>query len=146
GPTEKALASLAGGAQFLGAWQCFMQRHGHHTRAEIELMNRRWRETPDQVLNMVRSYLTTFDSMDPLALHRQRRNERRQLKKELAAGLGNPLKRWLFEFLLESGQRGCLVRENIKSEAVRRLAHGRSVFLELGRRWLERGILDDPED
>jgi pyruvate,water dikinase len=140
------LLSAAGGAEFLDRWEQFMARHGHHTRAELELMNPRWRETPDLVLDMVRSYVKSMGTVDPLVLHRERRRERRELNAAVRARLRTPVKRWLFQFLIEGAQRGCLVRENVKSEAVRRFARGRSIFLELGKRWQERGILNDRED
>src|SRR5262249_37228050 len=98
------------------------------------------------VLNMVRSYVKSMGTVDPLDLHGQRRIERQELKAAIVARLRNPLRRWLFQFLIDGAQRGCLVRENVKSEAVRRFAHGRSIFLELGRRWHERGILNDRDD
>src|SRR5262249_56218969 len=98
------------------------------------------------VLNMVRSYVKSMGTVDPLDLHGQRRIERQELKAAIVARLRNPLRRWLFQFLIDGAQRGCLVRENVKSEAVRRFAHGRSIFLELGKRWYERRILKDRED
>jgi pyruvate,water dikinase len=141
-----ALPSLAGGPEFSDSWREFMREHGHHTRAEIELLNQRWRETPDAVLDMVRGYLRGIDAINPVALHEERRKERRQLNAISLAKLRNPLKRWLFQLFVEGAQRGCLVRENVKSEAVRRFAHGRSVLLELGKRWQKRGMLVDAED
>jgi pyruvate,water dikinase len=143
---QSNLPSVAGGPEFSRRWEQFMARHGHHTRAELELLNPRWRETPDLVLDMVRSYLQSMDRVDPVSLHRERRKERRGLNAALRTRLRNPLKRWLFQFLIDGAQRGCLVRENVKSEAVRRFAHGRSVLLELGKRWCERGILKDRDD
>jgi pyruvate,water dikinase len=143
---EATVPAAAGGSEFLDRWAKFMKRHGHHTRAEIELLNPRWRETPDQVLGMVRGYLENMDRVDPLALHRQRRKERHELNAAIQARLRNPLKRWLFQFLINGAQKGCVVRENVKSEAVRRFAHGRSVLLELGRRWRERGEIGSVED
>ena len=141
-----ALPSVAAGPEFLDRWREFMSRHGHHTRAEIELLNPRWRETPDAVLDMVRAYLQGIDAINPVALHQERRKERRELSATLLPKLRNPLKRWLFRVFVEGAQRGCVVRENVKSEAVRRFAHGRVVLLELGKRWRKRGTLVDAED
>src|SRR5205085_3211704 len=44
------LAQAVGGAEFLAAWESFMERHGHHARGEIEFANPRWREMPDALL------------------------------------------------------------------------------------------------
>jgi pyruvate,water dikinase len=143
---ESMLPCVSGGPEFLNRWQQFMKRHGHHSRAEIELMNPRWRETPDQVLTMVQSYLRNVGDRDPAALHRARMAERRRLDGEWRAKLRNPIKRQLFEVALNGARRGCLVRENIKSEAVRRIAHGRAVLLELGRRLSKRDVLEKEDD
>jgi pyruvate,water dikinase len=143
---QAVLPSVAGGSPFLGRWWQFMQRHGHHTRAEIEFMNPRWRETPDFVLDLIRGYLRSMGAVNPLESHRRRGGERRELNATIRAKIRNPIKRQVFQFLLEGAQRGCLVRENVKSEIVRRVAYARSVLLELGNRWRACGHFDKSDD
>jgi pyruvate,water dikinase len=143
--TRKSLQAVPGGAAFLAGWDAFMEQHGHHTRGEVDVMNPRWSETPDLVLDVLRSYLHQ-EVGDPLAAHRQRGVERRQLAAACRARLRNPLKRLLFSWVLDQSQRGCRVRENLKSEAVRALALARALFRETGRRLSERGVLGSPED
>jgi pyruvate,water dikinase len=134
------------GRAFLQAWDGFMARHGHHCRGEIDFMNARWREMPDSVLDTVRSYLGNLGKTDPLALHERHGAEREQLAEHCRRTLRNPAKRWLFNLIVKQAQSGCLVRENVKSEAVRMLALGRRILLELGRKLAGRGLLDCPED
>jgi pyruvate,water dikinase len=140
------LPGVAGGPVFLSAWDRFMSRHGHHARGEVELFNPRWREMPDTVLDTVRGYLRAPGATDPLALHQRRGLERRRLTEACRQRLRNPAKRAIFNFVLGNAQRGCRVRENVKSEAVRWIARGRSLLLELGDRWQRRGILESAED
>src|SRR5262249_51063139 len=121
-------------------------RHGHHARGEIELANARWNETPDAVLAVVRGYLRAPGAVDPIALHRERGRERDRLTGECRGRLWNPVKRALFDFVLGNARRGCLVRENVKSEAVRWMALGRRLSLELGRRLQRRGLLQRSDD
>jgi pyruvate,water dikinase len=45
-----------------------------------------------------------------------------------------PIRRALFDFVLERARTGCRARETMKSEAVRAFAVGRTFLLELGRR------------
>jgi pyruvate,water dikinase len=143
---RETLPGMAGGKEFLAAWDEFMDRHGHHSRGEIELANARWSETPDAVLGVVRGYLRNHGTADPDAAHRERGRQRELLTGECLRRLRNPLKRALFDFVLGNAQRGCLVRENVKSEAVRWLALGRGLIRELGERLRRRGILQSGDD
>jgi rifampicin phosphotransferase len=140
------LPGAAGGPEFLSAWDEFMDHHGHHARGEIEFFNPRWRDMPDALLDTVRGYLRAIGTLDPLATHRRCAVERRRLTVECRRRLRNPLKRLIFNFVLSNAQRGCLVRENVKSEAVRWMARGRNLLLQLGDRFQRRGLLESADD
>jgi pyruvate,water dikinase len=141
-----ALPGVTGGVEFLAAWDRFLEQHGHHARGEIEFFNARWHDTPDTILETVRGYLQAIGKIDPLAAHRQRGEERRRLVEECRRRLRNPLKRAIFNFVLGNAQRGCLVRENVKSEAVRWTARARRLLQELGGRLESRGLLTKADD
>jgi pyruvate,water dikinase len=143
---RELLLALKDGPDFLERWDAFMERHGHHTRGEVDVMNPRWRDTPDIVLAMVRSYLQSGGEVDPDAAHRRRSAERRQLIDECRRRLRNPIKRSLFDFFLGGAERWYLARENIKSEAVRMVALARHLLLLLGESFHRRGVLADGED
>jgi pyruvate,water dikinase len=143
--TRQTLMKVPGGAEFLTRWDAFMARHGHHTRGEVDVMNPRWRETPDLVLDLVRSYLKSAGA-DPIAAHSRCAAERRQLAAACRQQLRNPIKRLLFAWVLDQAQRGCRVRENIKSEAVRALSLARSLFKEIGVRLTRRGVFATADD
>jgi pyruvate,water dikinase len=143
---RRILPGVVGGREFLTAWDAFMDRHGHHARGEVELANARWRETPDTVLGVVRGYLRARGTIDPIAAHRERGRERTLLTSECRRRLRNPLKRMLFDFLLGNAQRGCLVRENVKSESVRWMVLTRSLIRQLGERFHRSGLLENGDD
>ena len=109
-------------------------------------MNARWCERPDDVAETVRSYLRGMGEADPVARHAELARERRRLTGDCRARLRNPLKRVVFEFLLAKAQRGSVVRENVKSEAVRRLTLVRFMLLELADRLVGRGVLGERDD
>jgi pyruvate,water dikinase len=164
------LPKRVGGSEFLAGWDEFMARHGHHTRGEIDIMNPRWRETPDFILNVLRSYLhrgkdesrqhqsgeaetrqntggiAPAPQASPLAVHHRLASQRRELAAACRGRLKNPIKRLVFSSLLDQAQRGCRVRENVKSEVVRMLALVRSLVQNLGARLAERGALGSAED
>ena len=95
---------------------------------------------------MVRTYLSGFDKTDPLEHHRRRAQERDKLTRQCRQRLRNPIKRALFNFYLRRAQRGSLVRENLKSEAIRYWAAMRFILLELGERLVTRRILESRDD
>jgi phosphohistidine swiveling domain-containing protein len=140
------LAVTDHGRRFLAAWDRFMAAHGQHCHNELELSSPRWAETPDYILHLVRGYLRSVDQDDPLKRQRQLIEDRERLTAWCRQKLSNPIKRRLFDWSLRGTQRLARDRENWKSEAVRFLAGCRRLFLELGRRLQQRGILADRDD
>jgi phosphohistidine swiveling domain-containing protein len=140
------LSETDAGQRFLSSWDSFMARHGHHTRAEVDVSVPRWQEQPDYVWSLVRSYLEAGAGWDPIAVHRRSTAERLSLTEISCRRLGGGLRRKLFEWLLEYAQRGLALREASKSEMVRRLALVRASLLELGARLRERGALSQADD
>lgn len=58
----------------------------------------------------------------------------------------NPVKQLVFRAVLERGQRGTRLREQLKSESVRRVSMTRTTLLELGARLVQRGALAQVDD
>jgi pyruvate,water dikinase len=143
---EDRIAGIEAGAGFLAMWNRFMMEHGHHTRGELELRNSRWVEDPDYVLGVLCSYLRSMDKVDPLAKLRENELVRQELTARCDRLLGNPLKRRLFDYVLLQAQQGLVLRENVKSEAVRGVAVVRRLLLETGGRLAAGGILEDADD
>jgi phosphohistidine swiveling domain-containing protein len=140
------LAATEGGRAFLEGWESFLWCHGHHTRGEVELANARWSETPDYVLQLLQSHLSGVAEVDPIARSRQLAEERARLAAECRWRLRNPIKRFCFSFMLKRAQDGAPLRENLKSEYVRRGTLVRAMLLELGGRLAARGALDETDD
>ncbi len=141
-----SLPATAGGKEFLGLWAEFMRRHGHHASGELEIASPRWAERPDEVLRLVQGYLTGAEQCDASRILEERTRERDRLLAECSARLRNPLKRRWFKFLLRQTQAWVVFRENLKSEIIRGLAAFRRIFLELGERMAQQGILERPDD
>jgi rifampicin phosphotransferase len=140
------LSATAADSKFLEQWDLFMRRHGHHTSGEVDIALPRWSETPDDVLRLVQGYADGGQQYDPSKALEERTRERERVLAECRARLRNPLKRWWFGFLLRQTQQWFVLRENVKSEAIRGLAAFRRIFLELGARMCQQGILERKED
>jgi phosphohistidine swiveling domain-containing protein len=134
------------GRQFLEAWDRFMTEHGHHCRGEIEFFNARWSERPDYVLGLVRNYLRSVGSVNPLEKHRRLALERDELVEQCRGRLKNPIKRALFAWSLQRVRKLAVDRENWKNEIIRQLAALRRVLLTLGARFRKSGTLASEDD
>ncbi|MBN1756659.1 hypothetical protein JW877_10675 [bacterium] len=139
-------AKTARGKEFLVRWKTFMNDHGHHCRGELELYNPRWEETPEYILNILRSYLKSKDEISMSEQLKQKVVGREMLTASCRKRLRNPLKKLQFNFFLNRSQYGCLLRENIKNCAVKYWAMMRKIVLELGCRLEEKGLLKDSDD
>lgn len=138
---ERRLLDEDEGKEFLSRWRIFLGRHGHHARGEIELMNPRWNEMPDTVLALVRDYLEAMIGNLPVPAARlsELGHQRAALEGECFRRLKNPLKRLLFRRVMDWARRGVAIKENTKSQLIRRIYHARLLLLELGHRLVERG-------
>jgi len=143
---EPKLSQTDSGQEFLRSWRQFMDRHGHHCRAELELYNPRWVETPDYILKLVRGYIRQIGKTDPIQRYSTLAQERRQLEQQCRKKLRNPIKRAIFNFLLVRSQQGSIFRENVKSEVIKLLTVMRRMLLEIGRRLTEKGVLQHEDD
>jgi phosphohistidine swiveling domain-containing protein len=143
---EGKLSQTESGREFLDRWNQFMLRHGHHCRAELELFNKRWSETPDYILKFVRSHMIQMGEVNPVQNFEKAAKQRRQLEKQCRKQLKNPIKRMIFNHLLIRAQTGSVFRENIKSEVIKLLAAKRKMLLELDKRLRDKGILKNKDD
>ena len=143
---EPKLSQLDSGRRFLEDWGRFMNRHGHHCRAELELYNPRWSETPDYILKLVRTYISQIGEIDPVENFSTLAEKRRRLEQQCRKKLRNPLKRMIFNRVLVRSQKGSIFRENVKSEVIRLVVVLRRMLLELGKELLDKGVLKAQDD
>jgi pyruvate,water dikinase len=143
---RQRLTSTDPGQRFLAGWDRFMATHGQHCHSELEFFSPRWAETPDYILGLLQGYLRSIDRANPLEKQRQLAQERERLTEECRRKLRNSVKRWVFNWSLRQTQKLTRDRENCKNEAVRLFAGFRRIFLTLGERLRQKGILTDRED
>ncbi|MHC4603759.1 MAG: PEP/pyruvate-binding domain-containing protein, partial [Planctomycetota bacterium] len=143
---EPELSQLDSGKEFLKTWKGFMQRHGHHCRAELEIYTPRWAETPDYILKLVRNYISQIGKTDPIQNFDNLTRQRQQLEQQCRKKLTNPLKRMIFNYLLHRSQQGSVFRENVKSEVIKHVVSVRKMLLELGKKLADKGVLKNQDD
>ncbi|MHC4555670.1 MAG: PEP/pyruvate-binding domain-containing protein [Planctomycetota bacterium] len=143
---EGKLSQTNSGREFLAHWNRFRLRHGHHCRGELELYNKRWSETPDYILQFIRSHMNQMGEMDPAQNFTRATEQRRQLEEQCRERLKNPIKRTIFNSILSRAQQGSVFRENVKSEVIKLLTTKRKLLLELGKRLRDKGVLENEDD
>jgi len=134
------------GRDFLARWDRFLHLHGHHARGEMDMYNPRWREQPDYMLDVVRNFIRAGSKADPEADQRRHAEERERLRVGLLGRLRNPVKRWVFNYVVRKAQLSAAIRENVKDAAIRIIADTRAMVVELGRRLAARGVLAEADD
>lgn len=143
---QPKLAKTESGTEFLKTWNEFMDRHGHHCRAELEIYTPRWAETPDYILKLVRNYIAQIGKTDPVQNFADIAQQRRQLEQQCRKKLKNPLKRMIFNLLLVRSQQGSVFRENVKSQVIKLVVTLRKMLLELGKKLADKGVLKNQDD
>lgn len=143
---EPELSQFDSGKEFLKTWNSFMQRHGHHCRAELEIYTPRWSETPDYILKLVRNYISQIGKIDPVQNAADLARRRKQLEQKCRKKLRNHIKRMIFNLVLFRSQQGSVFRENVKSEVIKLLVAFRKMLLELGMKLVDKGVLENQDD
>jgi pyruvate,water dikinase len=133
---------LPGNSLFRQSFRAFLTEYGHRGIYEAEVMNPRWREDPTYLLNIIRSTMDTADLNSIKAGQKEKADKAWQLIKQKL-----PLyHRLLVKGYLKQALKGAELREMAKSVYVKLYEPGRMIYLEIGRRLAERGILENQTD
>ncbi|GCE09443.1 PEP/pyruvate-binding domain-containing protein [Dictyobacter aurantiacus] len=139
------LRSDEGGRQIIAQLAAFLARHGHRCPNELEMRNPRWAEEPEQVIELIASYLNADKHSDPVMIEARQRQRRTVAVSTVESGL-DPIRRLIFRFVLARAQRAVAVRDNSRYTMVKFLFPVRKIYAELGRRWVEAGQLTLADD
>jgi phosphohistidine swiveling domain-containing protein len=131
---------LAADSPFRRELARFLEEFGHRAVYEADVLNPRWRDDPSYLLDQVRRLLDRPLDADP-------RLSARQVSAAAWAEVSGLTfwRRPLLKRLVQGVQRGFAMREVGKSAMVATLGPARHLMLELGRRLVELGHLQRPE-
>jgi pyruvate,water dikinase len=130
---------------FIEQFESFLQRHGHRCPNEVEFLNPRWIEAPEQVIELIANYLRAGDSVNPIEAEIRQRQRRLETVVSVARKIG-PLRRVIFLSILRRAQKALPIRDNSRYFVTKFIFPMRKVFAELGRRWAEKGWLSRADD
>lgn len=131
----------------------FLDQYGHRAAGELELAQPRWSDEPAIILEIFRGYVLHPGPNDADDLSTRQRETRalaeaeaQRIMRQRPFGRWLPLRWWCFQLMLKQTQRMTPLRENPKFELLRISLQQRRLWLILGRRWADAGLLDRPDD
>ena len=138
------LTAVSEGRQFLWWYMRFIADYGHRSITR-DISSPAWEDDPTIVLSLLKGYVTCGAEVDPYALETRQEHEREEVTRQVLAMLSGP-RRVFFKLLLSYTHHYMIFRENQRFYLDMIFLRWRRVFLEIGRRFLERGLLTTIED
>jgi pyruvate,water dikinase len=127
----------------------FLEKFGHRSTIELDFGVPRWSENPAYILNLVKSYMVDQMYARNIADHHQKVQQANQLIEDIYQALkvdkGERRAR-KFRQQITAARIAAGMREYPKFDIVHILALARKIVLEVGREYVEEGLLDQPED
>ena len=127
---------------FKNQFRAFLKEFGHRGVYEIDLSNPRWREDPSYLFDCITA---TLDTADLEAIRTRQKQDRERTLKEIDAKAS-----WLTRYAVlkcaKAAVKAMELRERAKSELVRPEEGMRLLSMEIGRRFVDRGCLEEAED
>jgi phosphohistidine swiveling domain-containing protein len=150
GQVGAQLEQTPDGRAFLTALDDFLRVFGHR-EIRMDILYPTWVEDPAPVFSFVRGYLDTDEAHSPHLQQQRLVQEREDLMKMVKTRLSRDLRgRFLiwpaFRWALKHTQIHTRERDTMHFELTRVFPPFRTILLELGRRWTDRGLVAQPED
>ncbi len=143
GTALKRLEGMPAARPVLDDLHRFLVRFGHRCAGEGELMNPRWSERPELVVELIAAYLK--GGADPVETLRAQK-QRREQATDAARGRFGIARRAIFDAVLRKSQELARLRENGRNHLSKCGFPPVRIYRELARRWSERGWLAEPGD
>jgi rifampicin phosphotransferase len=145
-PSGKVIAELEKDTRykpFLSSLEKFLNEYGHRSFTR-EIYFPRWANEPALVVDIIKSLAASRESHIE-ELEKQRFQDRRETEKEVSGKLGL-LKRPIFNTVLYYAQIYLIFRENQRFYLDHQIYRQRRLFMEYGRRLMEKGLLERQDD
>jgi rifampicin phosphotransferase len=143
------LKEIPDGRAFLEELDRFLEAFGHR-EVRMDIVYPTWCEDPSPVFNFIRGYLDVGEDKDPHLQQERLYQQRKELTEVVHARLAQESKGryliWpLFHWLLDNIEFHTRERDTMHFELTRIFPAFRRYLLELGRRWMDVGVLSQPE-
>ena len=150
GTATEIQAALTTHPRIAGEYREYLTKFGDRTAKELKLESITLHDDPLPLFRAVGSlaqqYAAGAAEQTPTvesSADRLRRDSKRRVREALAA---SPVRRLVFNWVLRHAQRRVSDRENLRLERARLFGRVRRIFLEIGKRFHEVGLLDEVRD
>jgi pyruvate,water dikinase len=134
------LNKIKSGRDFLKKLNIFLDNYGHRAHNEIELSDPRWKEDPEYLFGIIRTYVKA-KQVNPvehfLHMKKIREADEKKIRDKLTSGFINklvPVKYTIYRFALKVVHRYSPLRESTKFYYLMEIEQLRRYLLELGSR------------
>jgi pyruvate,water dikinase len=134
------LNKIKSGKDFLKKLDIFLDRYGHRAHNEIELADPRWKEDPEYLFGIIRTYVKAR-RVNPvehfLRMKKFREADEKEIREKLTSGILNkliPVKYAIYRYALKTVHRYSPLRESTKFYYLMEIEQLRRYLLELGSR------------
>lgn len=132
--------------RFLAAFSKLLDEHGHRGPNEWDMRPHSWETKPELALGMIDKLRHQDESKSPSVVAERNATEREHLVAEIIEQLeGNDDAIATLKAGVHSASVFFALREKGKNACIREINEAKVAFLELGRRLVERGQLDHPQ-
>lgn len=127
----------------------FLEKFGHRSTIELDFGVPRWSEEPEYILNLVKSYMVDQMYVRNVAEQQHKAQQAKQLIEDIYQALKadkGERRAHKFREQIVAARVAAGMREYPKFDIVRMLALARKIVLEVGRDYVDEGLLEQPED
>jgi phosphohistidine swiveling domain-containing protein len=131
------------GSRFRIEFEEFLKDYGHRGIYESDLLNPRWREDPGYLLENVRAELLSPRNAD---YRKAQAEKRKTVEKEIEEKLKWSFRRIKISIWARQARKGAEMREMARSVMVKPYESSRLLLQDIGRRLVDKGILNEKTD
>ncbi|MDO9026509.1 MAG: PEP-utilizing enzyme, partial [bacterium] len=143
---RRELDQSPAGREFLKKTAAFLEEYGHRGSKDLDAGHPSWKEDPTYIFAMLKGYMGLGPAdHNPLEQFQRAVAGRLALEAEIRFRL-SPIKRWVFDWALKMVHDFLPWRENEKFYGVKVFPGSRRIIAEIGRRYLQAGLIAEPED
>ena len=121
-----------------------LDQFGDRGLEELKLENPTFREDPDRLIGLIRSYYRM--ELNPYLGENEQQSICKRTEKTDRINLTNPFKRLIFRFVLNKARAAVSARENMRFSRSRYFGIVRRIFRRMGEIFAEDSILDSGDD
>jgi pyruvate,water dikinase len=144
------IGASASGADFIRQLDAFIVEYGHRGGAERDPIHPRYRHKPENVLIPIQAMLRMGEAGDPAVLEHELAGRMKETRERAIAKLGRGLfgfiKVPVFKWLLDVTQQYMYYRDFERFYNDKNMSRPRDFLTSIGRKFVERGLINDVED